>query len=149
MLAVASGWRVQGLDEVPLQVDDILTGRLASGALPTAARSVALTAPDASVGLVEVIYANGVSAAQVASPDGRARTSLEWDAGFLPWLWICTVSGEVGIDLCILLEPCTSAPYRVADALRAGTAAQLSAGEHVEWWIEMESLDAGSRRRRR
>lgn len=143
MLTVAPGWRVEGLDDVPLQVDDILTGRPAAGALPTAARSVVLTAPDAGVGLVEVVYANGVDAAQVASPDGGTRTSLEWDAGFLPWLWICTVSGEVGIDLCILLEPCTSAPYRVADAIRAGTAAQLSAGERVEWWIEMESLDGG------
>jgi hypothetical protein len=143
MFAVAPGWRVEGLHEVSLEVDSLLNGRLDPGPLPTAARAVALSAPQAGIGLVEVVYANGVGAAQLASPDGRARTSVTWESGFLPWLWICTISGEVGIDLCVLLEPCTSAPYRMADAIGAGTTAEPSAGQHVEWWVEIECLDAG------
>jgi hypothetical protein len=141
MLAVAPGWSVEGLHDVPLEVDEILAGRLAPGVLSAGARWAALTVPEVGLGLVEVLYARGVSAAGVVSPEGRSRTRLEWEAGFLPWLWVCTVSGEVGIDLCVVLEPCTSAPYRLADAIRAGTAGELSAGEQVEWWIEIESLD--------
>jgi hypothetical protein len=146
MLAVARGWRVEGLDEVPLEVDDILSGRLDTGVLPAAARSLALTMPGAGVGLIEVLYAFGVGSVEVAAPDGRARTRVEWDEGFLPWLWVCTVSGEVGIDLCVVLEPCTSAPYRVPDAIRAGTTAELWAGARAEWWVEIEGLglDAGT-----
>jgi hypothetical protein len=141
MLAVAPGWRIQGLENVRLEVDDVLSGRLAPGALSAGARSVALTVPGAGIGLVEVLYAFGVGSVEVAAPDGRARTRIEWDAGFLPWLWVCTVSGEVGIDLCVVLEPCTSAPYRLPDAIRAGTIAELPAGVHAEWWVEIESLD--------
>jgi hypothetical protein len=88
-----------------------------------------------------VLYVDGAAEAVVRSPDGRCATRVAWDPQTLPSLWIVVVSGDAGIDLALLFEPCTSRPYRMEDAIAEGTARSLAAGESLTAWCEVESLD--------
>lgn len=58
-----------------------------------------------------------------------------------PFLWIVTVSGAANLDLCLLLEPSTSAPYRIEDAITRNRARTLDAGQSHIYEVELESLD--------
>jgi hypothetical protein len=88
-----------------------------------------------------VLYATGTGTAEVSSPDGASTTRIAWDGAALPELWLVTVTGQLGLDLCFLFEPCTSRPYRLDEAIASGRAAQLGRGEKLEFWSELESLD--------
>jgi hypothetical protein len=97
--------------------------------------------PRAGEGWAEVLYAAGGSPAHVGSADGTRRTRIAWDDGFLPELWLVTVTGLLGLDLCFLFEPCTTRPYRLDEAIASGRAPSLACGESREFWCELESLD--------
>ena len=79
--------------------------------------------------------------AEARSPDGRRGTRVRWDATFLRYLWVIVITGLGGFDDCLLLEPSTSRPYRLADATRNGTTVTLGPGEQVTWSVTVESLD--------
>lgn len=136
MLSVCPGWLVEtGAEE--LIADAEAPGRFSAGARIAAVPPV----PDPGQGWSEVLYASGTAEASVGSPDGNGRTRLTWSPDFLRHLWIVTVTGAFGLDLCLLFEPCTTRPYRLAEAIVAGEAADLGMGESREWWVEIESLD--------
>lgn len=136
MLAVASGWAIDVGGEA-LEADEEAPGRYAGN------RCVDVTpvVPHAGGGWSEVLYATGPTEAVVISPDGRRRTRMIWDAGFLRHLWVVTVTGQFDLDLCLLFEPSTSRPYRVDDAAAEGEAVRLARDETRRWWTELESLD--------
>ena len=137
MLSVRPGWIVElGGDE--LVADEEAPGRFPAGARVGSVPPV----PSPGEGWSEVLYTSGIEEAGVLSPDRTSHTRLAWSSGFLRYLWIVTVTGAFGLDLCLLFEPCTTMPYRVADAIAAGEAAYLDAGETREWWVELESLDS-------
>jgi hypothetical protein len=141
MLRVGSGWSVR-VEAPELVVDTELAGRFEPAAtLSGGDRDRALTVPSPRQGWSEVLYASSIATASVESPDGRQRTRMSWDEDYLRHLWIVTVTGELDVDLCVLLEPCTSRPYRLTDAITAGTACSLAAGAEIHWWVELESLD--------
>jgi len=57
-------------------------------------------------------------------------------------LWIVALAGQSDIDLALLLEPSTTALFRLAEAIAEGSTMSLSAGGRKAWWIEAESLRA-------
>jgi hypothetical protein len=142
MLAVSEGWRVE-LDVERIEVDSELPGRFAPAReLEGAELDNALTVPPTGQGYAEVLYAAGVTEASVRCGDGDRVTRVLWDGDFLRYLWIVTVSGAVDLDLCLLLEPCTTRPYRLEEAIVLGEHRTLAAGEQRAWWVEMEALDS-------
>ncbi len=143
MLAVEQGWRI----ELPagahsFEADRELPGRPAAGPLDEAQVAETATIPAPRDEVCEVVYVDGVAGAAVRSPDGTHGTAARWDEGFLRHLWLVTITGRFGLDDCLLIEPCTSRPYRLEDAIDAGTARFLAEGEEAGWWFELESLDA-------
>lgn len=139
MLAVNPGWAAR-LPASSSVVDRQLPGRY-SGA-PTVADVLATwEVPQPHAGWSEVLYVDGCAQADLVSRDGRHGTRLTWDSTFLRCLWLTTVTGEAGIDLSCLLEPSTSRPYDLADAIAAGQALAMAAGARRTWWAELESLD--------
>ena len=60
-----------------------------------------------------------------AAPTGRHGTRVRWDASFFRHLWLVTLSGFGPVPLALVIEPCTSWPYRLDEALAAGRAASL------------------------
>jgi hypothetical protein len=141
MLHVGPGWTI-AVGANHLDVDPEMPGRFDPGArISGQERERALRMPFPGEGWAEVLYATAVDSAEIRSPDGRSRTRLRWDDGYLRHLWIVTLTGELDVDLCLLFEPCTTRPYRLDDAILAREAASLRAGERREWWVELESLD--------
>jgi hypothetical protein len=143
MLKVAGGWRLS-VDTPALEVDRELPGRFEPGAQLTGDElQRALTSPAPGEGWAEVLYARveGPRRAEVTSPDGHSRTLLTWSEDFFRNLWVVTVTGVLEIDLCLVLEPCTTRPYRLPEAIAAGEARSLRGGEERTWWVELESLD--------
>jgi hypothetical protein len=143
MLAVGEGWAVRLPREAgSVRADELLSGRFAPGALLTPSDAAsACVVPARASELCEVVYVDGVSSAEVWSADGRSGTRLSWDARALPHLWLVTITGRFGLDDCLLIEPCTSRPYRLDEAIAAGRSVSLSAGETWSAWVEVESLD--------
>jgi hypothetical protein len=136
MLAVEPGWEIDaGPGE--LRADRELCGRHRPGAMLAAVPAV----PEPGEGWSEVIYAPGRSAARVVSPDGERGTRVAWDGEALPWLWVVTVTGEAGLDLCALLEPATAGAWRMEEVIAHGTPSELAAGATRRWWVELESAD--------
>src|SRR5581483_4861482 len=128
MLAVDTGWRIDpGTADV--EADDVDPGRAAPGAVCGALLDRVLTVPPPSQGWQEVLYMPGGGSASVASADGSVGTLVQWDTDFFPSLWVVTLSGFQDVDLAVVLEPCTSRPYRLGEAAAAGTAKSLVAGE--------------------
>lgn len=140
MLAVGAGWMVDFAGDVVV-ADREMHGRFEPGSVAPAERAAAAALPGPGIGLSEVLYVDGPGEAVVRSPDGRQATRVAWDQKALPHLWIVVVSGEAGIDLTLLFEPCTSRPYRLEDAIAARTARSLATGESLTAWCEVESLD--------
>ena len=146
MLAVEAGWTIQ-LGSAPRDVaaDVDFPGRFQPGqSLGEGEWREASVVPPDSPSVVEVLYVDGVQSGELASPDGSRRTRVSWDAHWLPHLWICTITGLAEHGSFVLLEPCTSRPYRLDEAIRAGTAVSLRAGTRWSAWTEVESLDAAS-----
>jgi hypothetical protein len=104
-----------------LIADDEAPGRFPAGARVSSVPPI----PGPGQGWSEVLYASGVAEASVLSPDRKSHTRLAWSADFLKYVWIVTVTGAFGLDLCLLFEPCTTMPYRLAHAIAAGEAAYL------------------------
>jgi hypothetical protein len=144
MLAVGAGWRID-VGAVPLEADSADPGRVAPGPLAAPARDTVLVVPAGGQGWQEVLYAPATGTASVVSPDGRAGTRIAWDALFFRHLWLVTLSGFESVDLALVLEPCTTRPYRLDEAITAGTAMALRPGDERTFWSEVESLDGGSR----
>jgi galactose mutarotase-like enzyme len=142
MLAVEEGWRIElpagGRD---FEADRELPGRPAPGPLDEAQIAETATIPARRDEVCEVIYVDGVASAAVRSPDGARQTGARWDGDFLRHLWLVTITGRFGLDDCLLIEPCTSRPYRLEEAIEQGTAASFGPGEEARWWFELESLD--------
>jgi hypothetical protein len=146
MLAVEAGWTID-LDDGARNVaaDADFPGRFRPGrVLDADAWAEAAVVPPGSPTVVEVVYVDGVGSGEVASPDGSGRTRVGWDSRALPYLWICTIVGLAGHRPFVLLEPSTSRPYRLDEAIAAGTAVSLGAGERWSGWTEVESLDVAS-----
>jgi hypothetical protein len=145
MLAVAEGWTI----ELPptstnLAADAVLPGRHEPGSLLTrAVWEAASGIPSRTAELCEVVYVEGVTEATAWAPGRQVGTRVVWDGSFLTHLWLVTITGRFGLDDCLLIEPCTSRPYRLEEAIEAGTASSLDAGEQVEWWVEVESVGTG------
>src|SRR5581483_10569966 len=139
MVAVETGWTVDpGTDRVDADARD--PGRAAPGALAPDTLGNVLTMPEPSLGWQEILYAPATGAASVASPDGRAKTLVTWDASFFRWLWIVTLSGFGAVDLALVIEPCTSRPYRLDEAVAGGTAADFLAGQTYRFWSCVEAV---------
>ncbi len=97
--------------------------------------------PPRSAAIGELVYVDGVGEAVARSADGQAATRVRWDPGFFEHLWVVVITGAYGLDDCLILEPCTTRPYRLEEAIPAGSTLSLSAGHEVSWWVEVESLD--------
>jgi hypothetical protein len=138
MLAVAPGWRIDA-GKCVLEADRVDPGRAAPGALDDDARARVLVLPTASQGWQEVLYAPATGEATVTSADRAQRTIVRWDAAFFRWLWIVTLSGFEGVDLALVLEPCTSRPYRLDEAVAEGTAQALVRGQTYRFWSSVEA----------
>lgn len=143
MLAVEAGWVID-VGDVTLDADDTDPGRVAAGRLSPEARSTVSTLPAGGQGWQEVLYAPASGAASVTSADRKAGTRVTWDAGYFRHLWIVTLSGFASVDLALVLEPCTTRPYRLDEGIEAGTAVMLAPGETRTVWSEVESLDEDS-----
>jgi hypothetical protein len=143
ILACAEGWTVElpdGASEIA--ADASYPGRFEPGqALDEGEWTTASRVPAAAPALVEVLYVDGVDSAAVASPDGTAKTRVRWDAANLPHLWICFVTGYFDDESLLLLEPCTSRPFRLDEAIAAGSDISLDGGRAWSGWVELESLD--------
>jgi galactose mutarotase-like enzyme len=143
MLAVREGWRVDlPAEAANAEVDSELPGRLAPGPLDAESVAQAAVVPPREAAVCEVVYVDGVDHADVRSPDGHSRTRVHWDGRFLRHLWIVVITGSFGLDDCLLIEPSTSRPYRLEEAIGAGSAFALERGEQVRWWVTVESLDS-------
>jgi hypothetical protein len=140
MLAVEPAWRIE-LGDVRLEADRVDPGRVAPGVVSSADRETLRELPVASQGWQEVIYADSTGGISVGSADGRRATRVAWDAEFFGHLWIVTLSGFESVDLALVLEPCTSRPYRLDEAIADGHALTLSPGDVRTFWSEVESLD--------
>jgi hypothetical protein len=143
MLSIAPGWRIAPGDG-PLEADRIDPGRAAPGPVSAADRETVLELPAGSQGWQEVIYADAAGNVSVASSDGGSTTRVAWDTEFFGNLWIVTLSGFESIDLALVLEPCTTRPYRLDEAIAGGHAMTLSPGTECTFWSEVESLDVAS-----
>lgn len=140
MLAVEAGWRID-VGNASLDADSADPGRVAPGALSASARDTVLVVPTGGQGWQEVLYGPAGGAASVVSLDRQAGTQVTWDAAFFRHLWIVNLSGFASVDLALVLEPCTTRPYRLDEAIAGGTAVALEAGEERTFWSEVESLD--------
>ncbi len=140
MLDVNEGWRID-VGDAPLEADSGDPGRVDPGTISPSRRSTVLSVPTGRQGWQEVLYAPAPGTASVASPDGRSGTQISWDTEFFRELWVVTLSGFASVDLALVLEPCTSRPYRLEEAIPAGTAVTLAPGEVRTFWSEVESLD--------
>lgn len=149
MLGVAEGWRMElPVSASNMEVDGDLPGRFGTGRpLDREGWEAMSDIPPVSSAVGELVYVDGVGEAEVHSPDGGARTRVRWDTSFFRHLWLVVITGAYGLDDCLLIEPCTTRPYRLDDAIQAGSARSLDAGDTVSWWVEVESLDdvSGSR----
>jgi hypothetical protein len=143
MLAVGAGWQID-VGEAALEADRGDPGRVAPGPLSASARETVLVVPEGRQGWQEVLYAPATGTASVVSPDRRAGTQVTWDTAFFRSLWLVTLSGFESVDLAVVLEPCTTRPYRLDEAITAGTAMVLRSGDERVFWSEVESLDGGS-----
>jgi hypothetical protein len=143
ILACGEGWTIELADGArDVSADSSFPGRFdPDQALDAGGWAIASRVPAAAPPLVEVLYVDGVDSGAVASPDGTARTRVSWDAAQLPHLWICFVTGYYGDESLLLLEPCTSRPFRLDEAIAAGGSIRLTAGESWSGWVELESLD--------
>lgn len=141
MLAVAPGWQIEPGSTV-IEADRVDPGRAAPGPVDTEWLERVLTVPPPSQGWQEVLYAPGLGAASVGSRDGDVGTLVRWDAEFFSSLWVVTLSGFETVDLAVVLEPCTSWPYRLDEAAAQGTAKELLAGRTYRFWSSVESLVA-------
>ena len=74
----------------------------------------------------------------------RTGTRIAWDRVFFRHLWVVTLSGFESVDLALVLEPCTTRPYRLDEAIPSGTAVSLGPGDERTFWSEVESVDRGS-----
>jgi hypothetical protein len=144
-LAAETGWRI----ELPAQAGHITADRDYPGrfrpeeTLGEQGWASASIVPDTQPSVVEVLYVEGVSEGAIVSTDGRSRTRVRWDPRSLPHLWICVLTGVYeGPPAMVLLEPATSRPYRLDEAIADGQFASLQAGDRWEAEVEMESLDA-------
>ena len=140
MLAVAPGWRI-AVGDATLEADRLDPGRARPGPVSAAGREAVLSLPTRSQGWQEVIYAQATGEASVESANARSRTRVRWDSSFFRDLWIVTLSGFESVDLALVLEPCTTKPYRLDEAISAGRAESMAAGEQRTFWSEVESLD--------
>jgi hypothetical protein len=144
-LAADVGWRIELPREVAeVSADRDYPGRFLPGqALGHHESAEALTVPGIQPALVEVLYVEAVSEGRIASPDGSSCTLVRWDARSLPHLWICTLVGiyQDGPPAMVLLEPATSRPYRLDEAIGAGRFTSLTTGETWQTTVEVESLD--------
>lgn len=149
MLGVAEGWRMElPMSALNMEVDGDLPGRFGKGRpLDREGWDAMSDIPPVSSAVGELVYVDGVGEASVRSPDRNAHTRVSWDASFFRHLWLVVITGAYGLDDCLLIEPCTTRPYRLDDAIQAGSARSLGAGDTVGWWVEVESLDdvSGSR----
>ncbi len=144
-LAVGVGWRI----ELPSSARNVEADRDYPGRfrpeqpLGNPEWATASVVPDVHPSIVEVLYVEGVAEGSVVSADGRAGTLVRWDVRSLPHLWICVLTGvyEDGPPAMMLLEPATSRPYRLDEAIAAGRFVALRAGESWETTVEVESLD--------
>ncbi|MDX6598160.1 MAG: hypothetical protein QOE87_2047 [Gaiellales bacterium] len=141
MLSVAPGWRI-AVGDATLEADRLDPGRVPPGPVNAAAREAVLSLPTPSQGWQEVIYAQAAGEASVESRDARSRTRVRWDESFFRHLWIVTLSGFESVDLALVLEPCTTKPYRLDEAIATAQAETLDAGAKRTFWSEVESLDA-------
>ncbi len=143
MLGVAQGWRIELPSEAAhFEADSDLPGRLGVGRpLRRQEWESVSSIPPVISGVGELVYVDGVSEASVRSPDGRACTRVRWDASFLQHLWLVVITGAYGLDDCLIIEPCTTRPYRLDEAISADTTVGLAAGSTLSWWVEVESLD--------
>jgi hypothetical protein len=141
MLAVAPGWRIS-VGDAALEADRLDPGRAWPGPVSATGREAVLSLPTGNQGWQEVIYAQAPGEASVESPDARSRTRVRWDESFFRHLWIVTLSGFESVDLALVLEPCTTRPYRLDEAIGAARAVTLDARARRTFWSEVESLDA-------
>jgi galactose mutarotase-like enzyme len=139
MLAVDPGWRID-TRTATAEADHVAPGRVRAGAIDADALDRALTIPEPSLGWQEVLYAPALGEASVSSPDGAAVTRVTWDADFFPWLCVVTLTGFEAVDLAVVIEPCTTRPWRLDEAASAGTAKQLDAGRTYRFWSCVESV---------
>ncbi len=140
MLAVEPGWCLD-VGEVDLDADPADPGRVPPGRIPRNALPSVLRVPAPNQGWQEVLYGRATGRAAVQSTDGSSRTCITWDTAFFRHVWLVTLSGFAGVDLAVVIEPSTTRPYRLDEAIRDGTTIALARGDRRSFWSEVESED--------
>jgi len=143
MLAVEEGWRVAlSLGANRFRADLASPGRFQSGqTLGPRDVETMTTIPGPETSLCEIVYIEGTSEAVACSADGAAITRVAWDGDRLPYLWHTIITGCLGIDNCLLLEPSTSPSTKLGQAIISHAANALKTRQELRIWTEVESLD--------
>lgn len=82
-------------------------------------------------GLREFIYASNLSRGRCALRHQRSGSCLEilFDRNDFPYVWVFASYGGFNGQQLLVLEPCTSKPWDLGQAMQQGTAAWLQPGE--------------------
>ena len=146
MLAVESGAHIS-TDRLPSRVeaDGNLPGRFRPGLMTPADWRLAQVVPDGDEPLLEVVYAEGLDSLEITSPASSVATRLAWDARFFSHLWLCPIVESLGIPAALVVEPSTSRPFDLGEAVAAGRALDLTRGERRSWWTELEAIPLAGR----
>ena len=101
--------------------------------------------PDGDEPLLEVVYAEGLDSLEITSQASSVATRLAWDARFFSHLWLCPIVESLGIPAALVVEPSTSRPFDLGEAVAAGRALDLTRGERRSWWTELEAIPLAGR----
>jgi hypothetical protein len=69
-----------------------------------------------------------------------------WDARFFPYLWLCPIVASLGISTALVVEPSTSKPFDLHEAITGGRVLDLKRGERKSWWTELEAIHSPGQR---
>ena len=141
MLAVDPGARIS-TDRPPtrIEADAILPGRFRAGSMGASDWKLARLLPASNEPLLEVVYVDGVGSLTITSPASSVATHLAWDERFFRYLWLCPIVANLGISTALVVEPSTSKPFDLDEAVACGRALDLRRGERRSWWTEMEAI---------
>jgi hypothetical protein len=96
--------------------------------------------PKGNEPLLEVVYVDGVGSLTITSPGSSVATRLAWDKQFFRYVWLSPIVASLGISTALVVEPSTSKPFDLDEAVAAGCVLDLRCGERRSWWTEMEAI---------
>jgi hypothetical protein len=63
-----------------------------------------------------------------------------------PYLWLCPIVASLGISTALVVEPSTSKPFDLDEAITGGRVLDLRRGERKSWWTELEAIRSPGQR---